>query len=232
VATLRVEVASAGQVEAVARIMRGRLNGIGILPRRVDVTGPVITFGLPVALTADEVRILGRSGFLAFRPVLQSLAPNGSPGTGPAVDCGVLADRDRVAVAFGGSEHAGETVVSCGADGLNKFLLGPAEMTGIDIKTAQATLDTGTSEWIIRLEMKSAADWAALTEKYTQRQLAIVLDGTTQSAPTINERIPDGTAQISGTFTEKEAGALAAVLKYGALPARVTISTTGPVPSP
>ncbi len=50
-----------------------------------------------------------------------------------------------------------------------------------------------------------------------QCQLAIVLDGVVQSSPVIEERIA-GSAQISGSFTQKSAADLANVLKYGALP--------------
>jgi preprotein translocase subunit SecD len=49
-------------------------------------------------------------------------------------------------------------------------------------------------------------------------QVAIVLDGIVQSSPRINEAIPSGTAEITGSFTQVEAQDLANVLKYGALP--------------
>ena len=45
-----------------------------------------------------------------------------------------------------------------------------------------------------------------------------MLDGLVVSAPRINEAIPSGTAQITGSFTQLEAQDLANVLKYGALP--------------
>jgi preprotein translocase subunit SecD len=45
-----------------------------------------------------------------------------------------------------------------------------------------------------------------------------VLDGLVVSAPSINEAIPSGNAQITGSFTQTEAEDLANVLKYGALP--------------
>jgi preprotein translocase subunit SecD len=51
-----------------------------------------------------------------------------------------------------------------------------------------------------------------------QNQVAIVLDGLVVSAPRINEPIPSGNAQITGSFTQSEAQDLANVLKYGALP--------------
>jgi preprotein translocase subunit SecD len=57
------------------------------------------------------------------------------------------------------------------------------------------------------------------------QQVAIVLDGVVVSAPTIQEAIP-GSAQISGSLTEKSAKDLANVLKYGALPVSFTIPTS------
>ena len=49
-------------------------------------------------------------------------------------------------------------------------------------------------------------------------QIAIVLDGIVQSAPTINAGRFGGKVQIQGTFTTQEVTNLVTVLKYGALP--------------
>jgi SecD/SecF fusion protein len=55
------------------------------------------------------------------------------------------------------------------------------------------------------------------------RQLAIILDGTLYSAPTINEEIPSGSAEISGSFSMTEALRLSNVLRAGSLKAPVQI---------
>jgi SecD/SecF fusion protein len=55
------------------------------------------------------------------------------------------------------------------------------------------------------------------------RQLAIVLDGTLYSAPTINEPIYGGNARITGSFSEADANQLSLVLRAGALPAPLKI---------
>ena len=52
----------------------------------------------------------------------------------------------------------------------------------------------------------------------TEKQFAIVLDGQVLSAPTMEGRILDGNAQISGDFTETTANSLATSLRYGSLP--------------
>ncbi|MDD2716722.1 MAG: protein translocase subunit SecD [Candidatus Wallbacteria bacterium] len=58
-----------------------------------------------------------------------------------------------------------------------------------------------------------------ITSKYTKWQLAIVLDEKVQSAPVIDEPIPNGNAVIRGNFTDEEAKKLAIVLRAGSLPA-------------
>ena len=57
----------------------------------------------------------------------------------------------------------------------------------------------------------------------TIRKLAIILDNKLYSAPRINEAIYGGRAEISGSFTIKEARQLVNVLRAGALPRRVQI---------
>lgn len=54
-------------------------------------------------------------------------------------------------------------------------------------------------------------------------RFAIVLDGVVYSAPSVQGVITDGAAQIRG-FSDAEAKALVATLKYGALPLAFTVS--------
>ncbi len=68
----------------------------------------------------------------------------------------------------------------------------------------------------MRILTKELADIGVATG--VTQQLAIVLDGTVQSAPTVNEEIAGGSAEITGTFTLQEAKELALVLQTGALP--------------
>jgi len=74
-------------------------------------------------------------------------------------------------------------------------------------------------------------EFAEITRNNVGRRLAIVLDGKVQSAPRINEEIPSGEAQITGSFTPEEATELALVLRSGSLPAPIIINeerTVGP----
>ena len=114
----------------------------------------------------------------------------------------------------------------CDRNGSTKYILAPAEVLGRQISKASAGLDTQAgSAWYVSLTFNGEGTTAfgALTTRVTSlpeplNQVAIVLDGLVVSSPRINEPIPSGTAQITGSFTQLEAQDLANVLKYGALP--------------
>ncbi|MCL1906911.1 MAG: protein translocase subunit SecD [Propionibacteriaceae bacterium] len=106
-----------------------------------------------------------------------------------------------------------------------KYLLGPMILEGNLVKNASAGLPEGQMKWIVTLEFDgqgatlfsdATTELANATEPTDQ--FAIVLDGRVISAPSVNEPIPGGNAQISGTFNQDSANNLANVLKYGALP--------------
>ncbi|WP_250291489.1 protein translocase subunit SecD, partial [Frankia sp. CiP1_Cm_nod1] len=117
-------------------------------------------------------------------------------------------------------------VASCDRSGAVKYLLMPATVIGTDVKSATAglassggTTSVSTGEWVVNVSFTGSGQTAftKLTERTLGKQVAIVLDGVVQSAPSTNDRIA-GDAQISGSFTQSSAQDLANVLRYGALP--------------
>lgn len=147
------------------------------------------------------------------------------------LDCGNPKDVERISDYFGDPARNDQEIVSCDVDGTAKYLLSPSRLSGKRVKSAVATIaqdanGVSTGQWIVNLVMKDAKEWGDLTEEVTGQNLAIVLDGIVQSAPTVEERIPSGEAQISGSFTEKSAKSLANVLKYGSLPVQFEQSQT------
>jgi protein-export membrane protein SecD len=62
-----------------------------------------------------------------------------------------------------------------------------------------------------------------VTQRHIGRNLAIVLDDIVYVAPTIQDRIRHGEAQITGNFTRAEVNELVIVLQAGNLPAPVNI---------
>jgi preprotein translocase subunit SecD len=130
-----------------------------------------------------------------------------------------------------GVDPVDQVIAACGRDGL-KYVLGPALLVGTDVSGASASLQTDrngnpTGGWQVNLNFTGAGTKKFAnattkinisTEQSPQDQIAIVLDGQVVSAPSINEPITGGSAQITGSFTQAEATDLANVLKYGALP--------------
>ncbi|MCC6649705.1 MAG: protein translocase subunit SecD [Candidatus Eisenbacteria bacterium] len=112
-----------------------------------------------------------------------------------------------------------------------------AEMTGGSVASADAQVgldQTNPGAWGVTMKMtpKGRADFARVTGANVGRQLAIILDGVVQSAPSIRDRIPSGDASITGgSFDIGTSKDLAIVLRAGALPAPVKIleeRTVGP----
>ncbi|MCC9177510.1 protein translocase subunit SecD [Arthrobacter sp. zg-Y750] len=126
---------------------------------------------------------------------------------------------------------ADQPMVACEPGTAGKYILGPVEVPGADISTAsfgiaQSSNGVSTGQWAVNIDFNDEGTDAfrGVTERLItfkgdpRNQFAIVLDGQIISAPTVNNVITDGNAQITGTFTQESAKALSEQLKYGALP--------------
>ena len=91
-------------------------------------------------------------------------------------------------------------------------------MTGDMVKNAQVRIGGQFNEPYVSIDLtgRGGKIFAAITEKNTNRQLAIVLDNVVRSAPSIREKIMGGSAQITGSFSHEEAADLAIILRVGA----------------
>lgn len=101
----------------------------------------------------------------------------------------------------------------------------PTELTGRYVKGAQIAQDPTTGKIQVLLEFnKEGADlFEKLTEKNIGKQLGVFLDNALITAPVVQEKITGGKAQITGTFTAKEARELVERFNAGALPAPITL---------
>jgi preprotein translocase subunit SecD len=126
---------------------------------------------------------------------------------------------------------ANQPLFACDEAGTEKYLLSPALIEGDQLATAAAGVPANDVAWVVDLEFDS--EGATLFENATrslaakgepQNRFAIVLDGVSISAPSVNEAIPGGRAQIEGNFNQQSATELANVLKYGALPLAFDVS--------
>ncbi|MFZ2484878.1 MAG: protein translocase subunit SecD [Minisyncoccia bacterium] len=104
----------------------------------------------------------------------------------------------------------------------------PAELTGQYLARAMVEFDPNTGVALVGLEFTSeGADiFARITRDNIGKPLAVVLDGTILSAPTIQSEITGGKAQITGNFTPDEAKSLVRNLNYGALPLPISLASS------
>jgi preprotein translocase subunit SecD len=129
------------------------------------------------------------------------------------------------------NEVADQGLFACNQEKTEKYLLGPTLIEGNQLTTAVAGIPQNNVNWVVNLEFnpEGAAAFEQATRELSQKsepqnRFAIVLDGVSISAPSVNEAIPGGRAEISGNFTQKSATELANVLKYGALPLAFDVS--------
>ena len=118
------------------------------------------------------------------------------------------------------------------------FLQKKVELSGkylqsADVRVGQNVGGIQTNEPYVSLEFDSegAKKFANITGDNIHKRLAIVLDGIVYMAPTINARIADGKASITGNMSMEEVQNLVIVLRAGNLPAPVKIlerRTVGP----
>jgi protein-export membrane protein SecD len=126
-----------------------------------------------------------------------------------------------------------------GNDGRPAYLLylvdKKIELTGGEVRNAGVTPDPDRPPLLmvnLGFSRRGGIKFANVTGANVGRKLGIVLDDVVISAPNIRQRIPNGSAVISGGFeSDTEARDLALMLRAGALPADVSIAeerTVGP----
>ncbi|MET8883262.1 protein translocase subunit SecD [Streptomyces rubiginosohelvolus] len=162
-----------------------------------------------------------------------SESPEASPSADPAtaklqeefakLDCTDPKQRTEA----GQGAKPSDSIVACGSNvpgSYEKYVLGPAEVSGSDVDDAKAAIDQRTGQWIVSMEFTSAGakKFQTITGRLAQQQppmnqFGIVLDGEVVSAPSVSQALSKN-AQISGSFTQQSAEDLGNILSYGALP--------------
>ena len=182
----------------------------------------------------------------------KSVIENRINGLGVAEPEVRLEGSNRISVELPGVEDADEAVRVIGTTAKLQFVRydnGEVILEGSDLKRASAGVNEealyADEKFLVSLEFNSegtkkfANATNDLINKYgkeketrADRVIAILLDGQIISAPSVNEPIVDGKAQISGGFmTYEEVQSLATMLRGGALPVDLTIvekQVTGP----
>lgn len=97
------------------------------------------------------------------------------------------------------------------------------ELTGNDFTENGASISyTQLNEPQIAIKLKDASKFAEITKRLTGQNLAIFLNDQLLSAPRVQGELSDGTAVITGTYTQEEAQQLKDQINLGALPLKLT----------
>ncbi len=219
--TLEVDEAALAEVPVEAReekltkaieIIGDRINGLGVAEPIIRPVGDNrIEVQLPNVNTRDNPEVVDsvkRPARLDFRLVHPTLSPAMVPpgDVPPGYEIMTLENENRVTGAIETQEL---------------FVKRIPEMTGQGVADAFATVDEfGRFRIILQFTDEGAEDFARVTGAIAQESqrtgqvgfLAIVLDGKLYSAPSVRAAIPGGTAEISGSFSQREAFELANVL--------------------
>ncbi len=195
-------------VDDVWMVIRRRLDDAGyteaVLRKAFKEDGAYIIVEIPQATSSREAeKLIGSTGILYFAEVLDVSDTPPNPLT---------------------SEW------KKGADG--KWYRVNPNIGGITLKAPKikfATPEPNTREggWIVSFALADPKDidkFRHITEKLYKRRLAIILDETVQFAGIVEDVITNGRAIIKGKFSLEEAKNLAAILKSGALPARLELT--------
>lgn len=235
-----------GSLEKARDIIAQRVDALGVAEPDITVQGNNILIQLPgIKDQKKALDLIGTVAKLSFRPVLdQTTAP--ADLKIPTCDDPSTYPKDEPTKAVAMCLHGRDDKTGFDTDRATWQImpLGPVELVGEDVKGADASLPGAgatTASWQIDLELTKEGDkkFEKITGKLAcnpvgdpKRQLAIVLDSVIESAPqagetvTCNQGISGGTAQITGSFSEKEARDLSLVLRYGALPIELKALTT------
>ncbi len=132
--------------------------------------------------------------------------------------------QNRINIEIPGVSNADEILEELGKPGSLEFQLedGTVVLDGSHVTSAEAgsTRDNmNNTKYVVEVEFdkEGTKAFGDATSKNVGRQISIVYDGETISAPVVQEAITDGKCQISGNFTLDSAKELASSIRIGSL---------------
>ncbi|BAK45225.1 protein translocase subunit SecDF [Eggerthella sp. YY7918] len=204
------------QMESSRAVIESRVNALGASEAVVQVQGnDQILVQIPgLTNTEDALETIGKTGKLEFAPldsftdeeVVQKIENNEFAGEGTVQD------------SFGNTFPSGEIQHLEVEPGTYTPIVGGQNITRVQIgKHSDTSVDYAVN---ITLDAEGAAAFAEATAELapTKGRIVIILDGEVQSAPVVQDEIPNGNVEITGHYTLEEAQSLQTVLESGSLP--------------
>lgn len=188
-------VSQADAMEGVRDVIERRVNFFGVAEPVVQISGDnrLIVELAGITDVQEAIKLIGETPFLEFRE---------------------LGDVQ--------TDESGQVIV----DDDDPFgIWAPTGLSGKHVQRARLEFDqqTGVPTVALQLNDEGAALFAQITARNVGAPVAIFLDGTPISIPTVQSEITGGQAVISGQFTPQEAKLLVTRLNSGALPVPITI---------
>lgn len=191
-------------------ILSERINGLGIAEAIVRAKGKDrIEIQIPGASTKDDpeiINIVKKPAKLEFRLIHRNLRP------GPGIEA---------PIGYEAKFEEREDKKTGEIEEVHYFVKIKPEADGSIIQRSQPSYgELGSVVVSMNFTKAGSEKFAQITKRIADEnkisgsigQLAIVLDGKLYSAPTVEKEINSPSAQISGTFSEREAQELANVL--------------------
>ena len=209
-------------IQQVLIVLRNRVDAFGVSEPsiRQEANKPRIIVELPGAKDSSKpLEIVKDMGRLEFKLVEKSPAgANLWRGTGNMPPPDTIPEGTEIRYHY----ETGDWYV----------LQSPILLSGDRIVNAGPSTGRTSFDIVVSMSFDSAgrSTFAQITGDNVGRNLAILLDGKVQSAPTIEDQII-GNAIITGNFSFEEANYLSNILKAGAFPVGVQIAeerTVGP----
>jgi len=237
----KANIPHAEMVNQALHVMEQRVNQFGVAE---PVLRPVGDLALEIQLPGEDaannpdvIDALKKPAKLEFRQVHRTERP--SPDVRERSTKALQDENGAIATYEALTERnvdrrSGETRVT------RYYIRKRADATGAIIKASSARSDDGMSFYVdMRFTDEGTKKFGDLTGKIAEGnakagslgQLAVVLDGVLQSAPTVREAIRSSSASITGSFTREEAINLSNVLNNPLEFPLITLDVTAVGPS-
>lgn len=205
-------------MDSATDVVRKRIDALGTREPTIIRQGDTrIVVQVPGLQNPDQLKeLLGQTAKLEFKLVDDQALPTD-------IAAGIANPGSRIYPWADGTPEQGNGLAAKRLGGIQGDSLTEAR-SGVDPTNNQPVVN-------IQFDSQGGAKFAKLSSENVNKRFAIILDGKVISAPTFNEPILGGSAQISGSFSTESAQALAISLQSGALPVDLTIveeRTVGP----
>jgi len=200
-------------VDRALEIIKNRIDEFGVAEPQIQKQGAEqIVVQLPgVVNTEEALEVVSRVAHLEFK--LVATDENDDPALIERAKKGEI--PENLELKYLSAEGAAPKAL---------LLRKEASLTGESLTNAYVGFDNfGMPEVDLQFDKRGGRIFSRLTGENVNKKLAILLDGKVHSAPNINEKIPNGRARISGSFTMEEASRLASILRAGALPVPIEV---------